>query len=60
MNVYLDNNATTPLAPEVLDAMLPSLRDQYERFFRVFPGAGGKKALEGSRETIARIRASTR
>ena len=22
MNIYLDNNATTPLAPEVLDAWL--------------------------------------
>ena len=27
--VYLDHNATTPVAPEVLDAMLPYLRDQY-------------------------------
>lgn len=29
MTVYLDNNATTPLAPEVRDAMLPYL---FERF----------------------------
>lgn len=27
--VYLDNNATTQVAPEALDAMLPYLRDQY-------------------------------
>jgi cysteine desulfurase len=27
--VYLDNNATTRLAPEALEAMLPFLRDQY-------------------------------
>jgi len=27
--IYLDHNATTPVAPEVLDAMLPFLRDQY-------------------------------
>ena len=27
--VYLDYNATTPVAPEVLDAMLPFLRDQF-------------------------------
>ncbi len=27
--IYLDYNATTPVAPEVLDAMLPFLRDQF-------------------------------
>lgn len=27
--IYLDNNATTPVAPEVLDEMLPYLRDLY-------------------------------
>jgi cysteine desulfurase len=27
--IYLDYNATTPVAPEVLDAMLPYLRDAY-------------------------------
>ncbi|HWQ95419.1 MAG TPA: aminotransferase class V-fold PLP-dependent enzyme, partial [Gammaproteobacteria bacterium] len=29
MPVYLDHNATTPLAEGVLDAMLPYLSDQY-------------------------------
>lgn len=29
MKVYLDNNATTRMAPEVLDAMMPFLNDQY-------------------------------
>jgi cysteine desulfurase len=28
-NVYLDNNATTMVAPEVFDAMLPFLKDRY-------------------------------
>ncbi len=27
--IYLDNNATTPIAPEVLDEMLPYLKDLY-------------------------------
>ena len=27
--IYLDNNATTPLHPEVLEAMLPGLRENY-------------------------------
>ena len=27
--IYLDNNATTAIAPEVLEAMLPFLRDRY-------------------------------
>ena len=27
--VYLDHNATTPVAPEVLEAMLPYLRETY-------------------------------
>jgi hypothetical protein len=27
--VCLDHNATTPIAPEVLDAMLPGLRDHH-------------------------------
>lgn len=29
MPIYLDHNATTPIAPGVLDAMLPFLREQY-------------------------------
>ncbi len=27
--IYLDHNATTPLLPEVVDALLPSLREHF-------------------------------
>ncbi|SCZ58321.1 cysteine desulfurase family protein [Thiohalomonas denitrificans] len=42
---YLDYNATTPIAPEVVDAMLPYLREHYGN-----PSSGhlyGKRAAEG-------------
>ena len=29
MRVYLDNAATTPVAPEVVDAMIPVLRETF-------------------------------
>ncbi len=52
--VYLDHNATTPLAPDVLEAMLPFLRAEFgnpsslHRF-----GRGPKEALRKARETVA-------
>jgi cysteine desulfurase len=56
MNIYLDNNATTPLAPEVLDAMLPFLKEKYGNASSIHSaGREAKKALEDSRETIAGI-----
>ena len=29
MKIYLDNAATTPIHPEVVDAMIPMLRNQF-------------------------------
>jgi len=56
MNIYLDNNATTPLAPEVLDAMLPYLKGKFGNPSSIHSaGREAKKALEESRETIAGI-----
>jgi len=56
MKVYLDNNATTALAPEVLDAMLPYLREQYGNpsSFHTF-GSSVMPALEAARESVAAL-----
>ncbi|TDA64479.1 MAG: cysteine desulfurase NifS [Clostridia bacterium] len=52
--VYLDHSATTPVRPEVLEAMLPFLKDAYGNPSSIHSfGQEGKKALEDSREKIA-------
>ena len=53
--MYLDHNATTPLRPEVLEAMLPYLGKQFgnaSSYYRL--GREAKNALEQSRAIIAR------
>lgn len=56
MSVYLDYNSTTPLAPEVLEAMLPYLKDKYGNASSPYAlGREARKAVEASREKIARI-----
>lgn len=56
MPIYLDNNATTPLDPRVLDAMLPYLQDIYgnpssvHRYGRLTSGA-----VERAREQVAAL-----
>ncbi|KPK40325.1 MAG: cysteine desulfurase [Omnitrophica WOR_2 bacterium SM23_29] len=51
--IYLDNNATTPLHPEVMKAMLPYYKDIYGNASSVhFKGRQAKKALEESRGAI--------
>ncbi|MDL2316773.1 cysteine desulfurase NifS [Desulfovibrio sp. OttesenSCG-928-A18] len=51
--VYFDNNATTAVAPEVLEAMLPFLRDQYGNPSSMYSFAGR------SQEAVARAREQT-
>jgi cysteine desulfurase len=54
--IYLDNNATTPIAPEVLEAMLPFLRDQYFNPSSTYPQAKiPAEAIESARESVARL-----
>lgn len=52
--IYLDANATTPLHPEVLAAMLPLLRDNFANPSSVHgPGQAARAALDGAREECA-------
>lgn len=61
MKVYLDNAATTPLAPEVLDAMMPYLQEQYGNPSSIHGfGRVTRAAIEKARKAVAQaINAST-
>ena len=53
-NVYLDNNATTPLREEVLEAMLPFLRESYGNPSSIHSfGKIVRQAIDAARETVA-------
>ena len=52
--VYLDANATTPLAPEVLEAMRPYLVEDFGNASSIhMEGQRARKAVEQARETLA-------
>lgn len=52
--IYLDHNASTPVHPEVLEAMLPYLSDRFGNPSSIHAfGREAKEALDASRETIA-------
>lgn len=52
--VYLDNNATTPVAPEVADAMLQYLREDFGNASSVhWYGQRARDAVEQAREQVA-------
>lgn len=54
--VYLDYNATTPLAEPVLEAMLPFLREQYgNASSRHEYGTVARKAIDAARERVAAL-----
>ena len=54
MRVYLDHNATTPLREEVVDAMLPVLREGFGNPSSTHAeGALARKWVEGAREQVA-------
>ncbi len=54
--VYLDYNATTPVDPEVREAMLPFLSDEFGNPSSVHPpGRRARKAVENAREQVAAL-----
>jgi cysteine desulfurase len=56
MTVYLDHAATTPLRPEVLEAMLPYLTEHYGNPSSIHgSGRRARLGLDEARETVARI-----
>ncbi|HYS02055.1 MAG TPA: cysteine desulfurase family protein [Candidatus Eisenbacteria bacterium] len=49
--IYLDHSATTPLDPEVLDAMLPYLRDNFGNASSVYGlGQAARRAVDQARD----------
>jgi len=53
-NIYLDNSATTPLAPEALEAMTPFFQTHYGNASSLHSsGQLARKAVEDSRSLIA-------
>ena len=56
MKVYLDNSATTPVAPEVLDAMLPYFSEEIGNAQSVHSfGQRAKAAVEHARRQVAEL-----
>lgn len=52
--IYLDNAATTPTAPEVIEAMLPFYEDRYGNPSALYDfGQTGRTAIEEARQIIA-------
>ena len=62
MRVYLDNNATTPIHPRVLDALGEALRDVFGNASSIHKeGQTARRRFEEARESVARlIRATAR
>jgi cysteine desulfurase len=56
MRVYLDYNATTPVDPEVLEAMLPFLRENFANAGSVHtPGQRARAAVDAARDSVAAL-----
>lgn len=56
MRIYLDNNATTPLHPAVLEAVEVSLRDVFGNASSIHrEGQTARRGIEDARESVARL-----
>ena len=54
--IYLDHNATTPLLPEAVEAMLPYLREHFGNPSSTHPyGARARQAVARAREQVAAL-----
>lgn len=54
--IYMDHSATTPVAPEVLEAMLPYFSEKFGNASSLHSfGLEAKEALEASREKVAKL-----
>jgi cysteine desulfurase len=52
--VYMDHNATTPIHPEVLEAMMPFFKDQFGNPSSIhWAGREVKKFVDEAREKVA-------
>lgn len=56
MRVYLDNAATTPIAPEVIDVMLTVMKENFGNPSSThFYGRNAKANIENARRTVAKL-----
>ena len=54
--VYLDNSATTPIAPEVLEAMLPYMTEKFGNASSIhYFGQEAKAAVDKARHQVAEL-----
>ncbi len=53
---YYDHVATNPLNPEVLETMMPYLKEEFGNPLSVYDlGVNAKSAIEDAREKVARL-----